>query len=198
MKTTLEATLKLAEANKLTDLNTIAEKTSALLTAPYDKLEYSSQYFENIRLYLTDIELNICKGRNGEYQCQTTFGDILSVSEQYHGRSRYLYLQQIALGIIEAKNVLQVRMFCMLSLSSYMQYFNNSDLAMMNDMIKNYLDVTSDISIGELLGKIKSIIMRPWRVDKDIEEYRDKILGCGKILDLLLVKSLKGKYANVY
>ena len=198
MKTTLKQTIELSQSGVITNYHEVSDITLNMIKVPFEKLEAASRYFDFVRTFtFTEMNENTFKDLN--------FIDILAVADVFRDDvsedgARYLYLHRTALGLLDAVSVPEARMFCSASVFSYMRCFAFSDYVTLTKMTREYIDlnITPDTSIGCLLKKIRLVINSPWRVDQDIEYYRKNIVGCGEILDLLLIKSLKQKYPKLF
>ena len=185
MEMTLKKTLELARKGVITDERRFSEIITELFKLPLSRLESATKYFSFVRgITFENMHENFFD--------TFTFWDIAHLPQEFRRidepKDAYLFLQYIDCGLLDASYIPQVKSFVFVSAESLAKAAGKGLYKDLVELSKKHLDfeITPQVSIGDLLKKIRTVISSPWKVTTDIESYRDTILGVTSIIDIVL------------
>lgn len=195
---TLNETLQLAQRGIITDITVIKAIIKELLLTPVSELQAASKQFT----YAIGLESKYLFGdEQEEYLC---FGDILKIPGHFPEKAdvgiRCNILRSIMLGLLEANSLQQVRLFKCLSLNEYLDENPTLDLMTLSDALDEnynlYFDDT-EFTFGDFFQTLKYTFYECWDPEEYFEFLQDRVMNCGKMLDVLFTQGLLNDYIKI-
>lgn len=185
MEMNLQRTLELARLEVITDRTYFYDIIKELFDTPFSVLESGSPTFFSF------VRTHAFKDKDESFFDTLTFRGIAALPNEFANNESKLsrrFLQCIACGLLELSNYAPVKAFLMLSAQRLSEADDIELLDRLGTLASDYLylDLTPELTIGELLKEARTVMASPWDVSTGIFFYRDSVQGAISIIDTVL------------